>query len=158
MLSPFELRGLSMSETQWIRSHVEVLLQREWEVCRVLTDPEGDFPFRQGTAACWVSVLDLDPPMVRVFAHAAFGLKPTLALLRELNEIQHRTLSAAVELCDDAVVVSQTISPVGLTQPVLAQALASVSMVADDIGPLLSAMFDGSTPFPLGVPDQEQAT
>jgi hypothetical protein len=147
-----------MSQLQWIRSHVEVLLQREWEVCRVLTDPEGDFPFRQGAAACWVSVLDLEPPMVRVFAHAAFGMKPTAALLRELNEIQHRTLSAAVELSGDAVVVSQTVSPIGLTQPVLAQALTAVSTLADDIGPLLAALFDGSTPFPLEVPDQEQAT
>ncbi len=147
-----------MSQTQSIRSHVEVLLQQQWGVCRVLTDPEGDYPFRQGTAACWVSVLDVEPPMVRVFAHAAFGLKPTLALLRELNELQHRALSAAVELCGDAVVVSQTISPIGLTQPVLGQALEAVATLADDIGPLLAAMFDGSTPFPLEVPDQEDAT
>jgi len=147
-----------MTDTMWIKSHVELLLQREWELSRVPPDPDGDFAFRRGTAMCWVSVLDSEPPMVRVFAHAAFGLKPTLALLRELNEIQHRTVSAAVELCGDAVVVSQTISPIGLTGPVLAQALVAVSTLADDIGPLLAAMFDGSTPFPLEVPDQEEAT
>ena len=50
------------------------------------------------------------------------------------------------------MLVSQVLSPIGLTQPVLAQALRSVSGVAEDIGPLLAAMFDGSTPFPVQVP------
>ncbi|MDT4916664.1 MAG: hypothetical protein QOI15_1777 [Pseudonocardiales bacterium] len=147
-----------MAELMWIRSHVELLLQREWDVCRILSDDDGDFPYRHGTAACYVSVLDLDPPMVRVFAHAAYGLKPTLKVLRELNEIQHRSLSARVELRRDVAVVSQTISPIGLTQAVLAQAMGAVGTVADDVGTLLAAMFDGSTPFRHEVPDSEEAS
>jgi hypothetical protein len=150
-------RGNAMTELLWIKSHVELLLQREWDLCRVIADSDGDFPFRHGTAACYVSVLDIDPPMVRVFAHAAYGLKPTLKLLRELNEIQRRALSARVELRNDVVVVSQTLSPLGLTQPVLAQAMDAVATVAADIGTLLAGMFDGSTPFPAGVPDSEDA-
>jgi len=147
-----------MSELMWVRSHVELLLQREWEVCRVLADDDGDFPYRHGTAACYVSVLDVDPPMVRVFAHAAYGLKPTLKVLRELNEIQGRSLSARIELRRDVVVVSQTISPVGLTQSVLAQAMDAVNTVAEDIGTLLAVMFDGATPFPHEIPDSEEAS
>jgi hypothetical protein len=123
-----------MSQLMWIRSHVELLLQREWDVCRVLSDEDGDFPYRHGTAACYVSVLDVDPPMVRVFAHAAYGLKR------------------------DVVVVSQTVSPIGLTQPVLAQAMDAVGSVADDIGTLLAAMFDGATPFKHEIPDSEEAS
>ena len=147
-----------MTEQMWIRSHVELLLQREWNVCRVLADDDGDFPFRHGTAACYVSVLDSDPPMVRVLAHAAYGVKPTLKLLRELNDVQGRSLTTRVELRRDVVVVSQTLSPLGLTQPVLAQALDAVSAVADDIGTLVAVMFDGATPFTLGIPDSEQAS
>jgi hypothetical protein len=147
-----------MTELMWIKSHVEVLLQREWDVCRVTADGDGDFPFRHGTAACYVSVLDLEPVMVRVFAHAAYGLKPTLKVLREINEIQRRCLSARVELRSDVVVVSQTLSPFGLTQPVLAQALDAVATVADDVGTLLAGMFDGSTPYPAIVTDSEDAT
>src|SRR5438876_1766786 len=41
--------GASMTELMWIRSHVEVLLQREWDVCRVVPDADGDYPFRRGT-------------------------------------------------------------------------------------------------------------
>jgi hypothetical protein len=147
-----------MTELMWIRSHVELLLQREWNVCRVLADEDGDFPYRHETAACYVSVLDLDPPMVRVFAHAAYGLKPTLKVLRELNDIQGRALSARVELRRDVVVVSQTLSPIGLSQPVLAQAMDAVGTVAEDIGTLLAAMFDGATPFKHEIPDSEEAS
>ena len=147
-----------MTQLMWIRSHVELLLQREWDVCRVLSDEDGDFPYRHGTAACYVSVLDLDPPMVRVFAHAAYGLKPTLKVLREINEIQGRSVSARVELRRDVVVVSQTFSPIGLTQPVLAQAMDAVGSVADDVGTLLAAMFDGATPFKHEIPDSEEAS
>lgn len=46
------------------------------------------------------------------------------------------------------VVVSQTISPYGLTGPVLAQALKAVGGLADDIGLLLAGMFNGATPYP----------
>jgi hypothetical protein len=152
------VEGTPMNQPMWVRSHVEVLLQREWDLCRVLTDPEGDFPYRQGTAACWVSVLDLEPPMVRVFGHAAFGLKPSLRLLRELNDIQSRSLTATVQLAGDAVVVSQTVCAIGLTQPVLSQALNAVGELADEIGPLLAALFDGATPFPIEAPDPEEAT
>jgi hypothetical protein len=147
-----------MTELMWIRSHVELLLQREWNVGRVLADEDGDFPYRHETAACYVSVLDLDPPMVRVFAHAAYGLKPTLKVLRELNDIQGRALSARVELRRDVVVVSQTLSPIGLSQPVLAQAMDAVGTVAEDIGTLLAAMFDGATPFKHEIPDSEEAS
>jgi hypothetical protein len=144
-----------MSETLWIKSHVELLLQREWEVCQVAVDPDGDFPFRAGTAACWVTVSEAEVPMVHVFAHAACGLKPTAKVLRELNDIQNRAFSARVSLTDGCVLVSQVLSPIGLTRPVLAQALHSVGGVAEDIGPLLAAMFDGSTPFPVEVPAPE---
>jgi hypothetical protein len=144
-----------MSESMWIKSHVELLLQREWEVCRVATDADGDFPFRAGTAACWVAVSDGEPPMVQVFAHAACGLKPTARVLRELNDIQNRAFSARVCLAEGCVIVSQVLSPIGLTQPVLAQAIHAVGGVAEDVGPLLAAMFDGSTPFPAEVPEPE---
>lgn len=144
-----------MSELVWIKSHVELLLQREWDVCRVTTDPDGDFPFRAGAAACWVSVSAGEAPMVHVFAHAACGLKPTAKVLRELNDIQNRALSARIALAEGCVLVSQVLSPIGLTQPVLAQALRAVAGVAEDIGPLLAAMFDGATPFPAEVPQPE---
>ena len=137
-----------MGKRKMARSHIERMLQDVWDICRVTADPDGDYPFRDGTAACWVAVLDTAPPVVRVFAHAARGLRPTLKLHTELNDIQRRALSAAVMLHDDVVIVQQTLSPIGLTGPVLAQALRAVGGVADDIGLLLASMFNGVTPYP----------
>jgi hypothetical protein len=146
-----------MSEIMWIRSHVERLLQNEWDACRVSVDEDGDWPFRNGTAACWVSVMDTEPIMVRVFAHAATGMRPSLKLLSELNDIQRRMLSATISMQGGVVLVSQTISPIGLTEPVLAQAMHSVAGVADDIGLLLAGMFNGATLYPAEAPQSEDA-
>ena len=148
-----------MSERAWIRSHVEQLLEQLWGVCRVTPDGDGDYFYQEGTAACWVSVMDTAPVMVRVFGHAATGLKPSMKLLVELNDIERRALSASVVLERDAVIVSQTISPIALTAPVLGQALDSVGGVADDIGLLLAGVFGGATPFPASsVPESEDAS
>ncbi len=146
-----------MSEFMWIRSHVERLLQDHWQACRVAPDCDGDYAFRDGTAACWVSILDTEPIMVRVYAHAAIGIKSSLKLLSELNAIQWRALSASISLRGGIVVVEQTISAVGLTQPVLAQAMRAVGGVADDIGLLLAGMFNGTTPHPATEPKTEDA-
>lgn len=148
MLAAVEECGVEMAELMWIRSHVELLLAEEWGVCRLTADDDGDWFFRAGTAAGWVSVMDTAPIMVRVFAHATRGLKPSLKLFTELNEIERCALSASVVLEHDTVVVSQTISPVGLSARVLQQALMSVGGVAGDIGVLLAGMYGGSTPFP----------
>jgi hypothetical protein len=147
-----------MTELMWIRSHVERLLQQEWGADEVCADGDADYPFRCGTAMAWVRVIETEPTMVQVFAHAAGGMRPSLKLLRELNDIELRTLSSSVTLQGSVVLVSQTISPVGLTQPVLAQALRAVSGVADDIGLLLAGMFNGSTPFAADEVHSEEAS
>lgn len=148
-----------MSEKLWITSHVERLLADEWDVSRVYADDDGDFPWSYGTAAGWVSVSGAgEHYMVRVWSHAAYGLKQAAKLLRELNDIQSKSLSAATFLSGHIVVVEQTLSPIGLTQPVLAQALNAVRTVANDIGLLIAAMYGGRTPLPsTAKPESEDA-
>jgi hypothetical protein len=149
-----------MSALMWIRSHVERLLQDQWDACRVEPDSDGDYPFRKDTAAGWVSVLHSEPPMVRVYAHAAHGIRPSAKLFREINDINNRTLSAQVTWLKSGgvVLVSQTVSAVDLTRPVLAQAVDAVGVVANDIGPLMAGMFGGVTPYPVEVnPDAAAA-
>jgi type III secretion system-like peptide-binding chaperone len=146
-----------MSEKLWITSHVERLLADEWDVCRAYPDGDGDFPWSHGTAVGWVSVIDAgDVFMVRVWAHAAYEVKPSAKLLRELNDIQGRSLSTAIYLAGHIVVVEQTISPIGLTQPVLAQALNAVRTIADDTGVLVAGMYGGRTPLPVSATSESE--
>lgn len=104
-----------------------------------------------------MSVIAGDPVIVRIFAYAAQGVRTSARLLRELNEIQGRTLSVSFLHHGAAVLVSQTISPVGVTRPIFAQALSAVGDVADDIGVPLASMFGGSTPFDLAESESEDA-
>jgi hypothetical protein len=147
-----------MSELMWIRSHVRQLLAEEWGTCCVGVDPDGDVPFRRGTAAGWVSVLDSAPAMVRVFAHAAYGVRSSAKLLRQLNDVQRGSLSARVEFSSGVVLVSQTVNPVGLTGPVLGQAVEAVGGLADEIGCLVAALYDGATPFDAELDVDEEAS
>jgi hypothetical protein len=45
---------------------------------------------------------------------------------------------------------------VGLTRPVLAQAVDAVSGVANDVGVLVAGMFGGGTPFPAEVATHQE--
>lgn len=38
-----------------LRSHVERCLQDIWDTRELGTDEDGDYPYRNGTAMCWVS-------------------------------------------------------------------------------------------------------
>ncbi len=65
-----------------------------------------------------------------------------------MNAIQLRSLSTAICLAGRIVGVEQTVRPIGLTQPMLAQALDAVRTIADDVGLLLAGMYGGRTPLP----------
>ena len=142
-----------MGEMKLVRSHVERCLQEVWDVCRVKTDPDGDYPFSHGTAACFVRIERGDPILVRVFAYAVVGVNRSAKLLTELNDIAGRCRTVSLIWSDDAVIVSQVMHLKGLKRSTLAQACDAVGSVADDIGTMIAAVYGGSTP--LGNDDAE---
>ncbi|HEX4018235.1 MAG TPA: YbjN domain-containing protein [Frankiaceae bacterium] len=134
-------------EMRWLRAHVRECLQEMWEVCRVEVDADGDVPFRSGSAAGWVSAVEGKPPLVRVWAHVAYGVKQNASVLRELNDINRRSRTAHVYWDEGFVVVEQTLHADGVDVATLGQAWSAVSSVANDLGPMLAAVHGGSTPF-----------
>jgi hypothetical protein len=135
-------------EVQWLRAHVRQCLQEMWDVGRVEIDNDGDIPFRAGVAAGWISAVAGEPPLIRVWAHAAFGVKPTAAVLREINDINRRSRTAHVYWADGLVVVEQTLHADGVDVATIEQAWRAVCVVANDLGPMLAAVHGGATPFP----------
>ena len=89
-----------------LRSHVERCLQDIWDTRELITDLDDDYPFRYGTAACWVSLLEGSNWGVRVFAHAAHGLKTSAKLLREVNALNVQSRWARLALHEGTVRVS----------------------------------------------------
>ena len=139
-----------------LRSHVERCLQEIWDRCELAIDPDQDYPYRYGTAMCWVSLVEGLVPGVRVFAHAARGLRSTAKLLTEINEVNMRSRWATVAYHDGLVLVSAELHWAGVDRLALEQVTRSVGEVADDIGSLLATVYGGATPFPPELEDQDQ--
>jgi Putative bacterial sensory transduction regulator len=138
-----------MGQVDWLRSHIRQCMQEVWEVCRVQVDDDGDVPFRAGAAAGWIAAVDGEPPLVRVWAHAAFGVKATAAVLREINDLNRRSRTAHVYWDGGAVVVEQSLHADGVDAATLGQAWQSVTTVANDLGPMLTAVHGGTMPYPV---------
>jgi hypothetical protein len=134
-------------EIEWLRAYVEKCVADVLDRDDVEVDDDGDIEFRSGTARVWVSVVDCEPLLVSVFAQAALGVKASAALLREVNDLNLRAVSAKVMVNGGALVVRQTLAASAVDPTTLAQAVHQVSHVANDIGHLAAAMFDGSTPY-----------
>ncbi len=134
-------------ELHWLRTYViqsmKAAFGEEPEV-----DSDGDVAVRQGTAACYVSCHDGGFPVVRVWAVAAFGLRPQGKLLREINDVNSRTQTAHVYFAGGLVYVEQTLHAYGVNEDTLAQAFMAVAGVANNIGSLMAMTFGGDTPFP----------
>jgi hypothetical protein len=145
-----------MDETTLLRAHVERVLEDYWEVRRVERDAEGDYPYRCGTAACWVQVRPADgptvPPAVVVVSKAALGLKPSAGLRREIIEMNDHARWCKVSLDKDQVWVERILDLHAASPESVQLACWTVGAVADDIGTPLAVMYGGSTPY---TPDDE---
>ena len=150
-----------MNDITWLRSHVERCLQDAWGQYPLESDGDGDYLYRWGTAACYVSIVDSDPRLVRVWAVAAIVPKRSLKLLNELNDINERARTAHVYWSGKSVVVEQAVHAGGVTTETLQHACMSVAGIANDIGTLMAALFGGHTPYPALDPrleDEEAAS
>ena len=78
---------------------------------------------------------------------AAHGLRPTAAVLREVNELNANAGLAKVMLWGDRVLVELRLPADQVTGKALRRACAHVVGLADDVGALF-AVHGGSTPFP----------
>ena len=137
-----------MQEFQWFRAYVEKILEEAWNQPRVTPDEDGDYPYRYGTAACYVRLVDGEPMTVCVTASAATNILRSAKLLAELNEFNMRARLVTSYWVDGCVVIDLGLQAEAVNAQTLTLACAEVGQVAHDVGPLLAAMFDGRTPYP----------
>ncbi len=136
-----------MAYVDLVRSHVERLLQDEFELARVERDADGDYGFRHGSAGYYVRVVEDDPVLVRVFAVAVVGVKRSAKLLAELNSVNTHLVFGRVFWAAGLVMVEHTLLASSLDRETLARAARSVATVSDDVGPMLCAVYGGATAF-----------
>ena len=145
-----------MNEMTWLRAYVERLLSELWGVPEVAADDDGDYPFRMGTAAAWVRLEAWPTPTVRVFAHAASGVRRSARMLAELNDLSARSRLGSVYWVNGTVVCSYAVDARAVDGEVLGQILAAVGGCAGEVGTLIAAVFGGATPFDADEPTHHQ--
>jgi hypothetical protein len=131
----------------WFSAYVDSLLRELWDG-HAYRDDDGDWPFRRGTAACWVAVRPYPRWRVEVFAHAASGVKQSARLLRELNETNSHLVEGRTYWRGGLVVVETSVEADQVNATSLSLACMAVASTADDLGVLVAAMYDGRTPYP----------
>jgi Putative bacterial sensory transduction regulator len=139
------------TETQrrWFATYVQSLMTA------ILDEPaepddEGDIPIQGTTAQCWVRADAREPWGVQIFAIAAHSVPVRAATLREINEMNATHTAIKVALHEPgSVMVDYRLMADAVTEDNLREAVSRVLMVADQIGPLLTAVYGGSTPIPL---------
>ena len=132
------------------RSHVKELLRTAFRWEQVVVDEDGDVPIRCGTAMVYASVVGKGR-LVRVWSRAVAGVRPTKAVLRELNSANAHATVARVYAEHSAVWVEGHVPVEGLRVMDLKQLCREVGDLADHLGQMLSAVHGGSVTFPEAV-------
>src|ERR1044071_4465385 len=77
-----------MADTEKLRHHLEDMLKDHLAVSELVTDAEGDYPVRAGSAKYYVRLDDeVDPPVVRIYAHILVGVQASAKLYETLNAV-----------------------------------------------------------------------
>ena len=129
------------------RSHVKELLRKAFRFEQVLVDEDGDVPMPYGTAMVYASVIGRGR-LVRVWSRAAAGVKPTKAVLREVNDANISAGVARVYAQHDAIWVEGHFPVEGLRPKDLKQLCTEVGGLADHLGQLITAVHGGTVTFP----------
>lgn len=130
-----------------VRAYVESLLERLIGASQVTPDQDGDYPVRYQGALYYVRLVGQVDPVVQVFSVAVAGIRPTAALLKELNAINSTIRFARVFWVLDQVLVETELVGEGVEPADFDNACRAVATITDHYGPLLAERFGGTTAF-----------
>jgi len=135
-----------MAKADVVRAWVEKLLA-DLNGGPVAADPDGDYPFRAGSAGFYVRLMGTDEPIVQVFSVVLRGVRRTAALLSAVNEINTQIAFARVFWVRDQVLVETELLGLTLDREELDRALGSVSRIAQHYGEELQKTYGGRKTF-----------
>ncbi len=128
------------------RSHVKQLVRDGMGLTEVLEDCDGDLPFRQGSAAYFISTR-ADGLKVKVWSRAVAEVKPTVGVLREVNDANIGLETARVIVRGQHIYVEGVLPVEATTGEQLADLCREVAVVADELGSMVAAVHGGFTWF-----------
>lgn len=110
-------------------------------------DGDGDIPIRHGSALYFVSLLERDPVLVRVWSIVLDGVTPSPDLLAELNDMNSSIVVARLYLLEDRVLAAAELRADTLDLDELAFACDSIGALADWVDDTLQIRFGGRRHF-----------
>jgi Putative bacterial sensory transduction regulator len=135
------------TKTDLVRSHLERLMQRIFELPQLPTDDRGEIRIRHGSALCRVRLLVSSHPHVEVYSSAVAGVDKTPQLLDDINDLNSRLSHARAFWRDSKVIVSAELLGETLDFEELACTYEEVATVSDEEGATLADRHGGRTAF-----------
>ncbi len=127
-------------------SHVQRMLREGMELETVEQDRDGDYPFRHGTAMYYLSV-GRGGHLLKIWSYAAYGVKPTKAVLREVNSTNEQLMHCRAYMSGESLVIEAFVPIESLVPGYLVAVCHEVGCTADRVGQLLAAVHGGHVAF-----------
>jgi len=134
-----------MSFEDMAHSHAQRLLREGMELTEINADMDGDYAFAHRDIAYWVTVLP-GGQLIRIWAMPAMGIKATVAVLREVNDLNAAYRFAHAYLCDGMLTIEAFLPLMLIDEQFLMAVCHEVKCSADRVGVLLSTVHGGTMP------------
>src|SRR3954453_4161786 len=136
-----------MATSEGLRARVEAMVKQHTGADELVTDEEGDWAVRSGSARYYVRLTDDDPPIVVVYAEILVGVTATPKLYETLNAVNGYITFGRMFHQGEAVLVSTELLAATMNADEVAAACRSIAELADRYDDLFQAEFGGRRHF-----------
>ena len=113
----------------------------------LVTNDDGEWPVKSGSAIVIVRVAEGLPPALQLYSPVLRGVATTAELLEALNEINGRIRYGRVFVTNHVVIAAMELPAVDLTPDQIAFACAELGNLADHLDDSLRGRFGGEIAF-----------
>lgn len=127
-----------------LRSHIERLLQTQFDMCCIEADDDGDYRLQHDSVVYYVGLHHFaDTWWVRVFCPLVIGVKRTAKLLAELNELNTRSPLTKVVWMDGTVFIGGHLHASAVNPESFGRLCAVVGRLSADVGQMIALVHGG---------------
>ena len=130
-----------------LRAEVARALAQLLHKHELITNEDGEWPVKAGSAIVIVRVVEGLPPALQLYSPVLRGVATTAELLDSLNEINARIRYGRVFVANHVVIAAMELPAVNLTAEHLAFACAELGNLADHLDDSLRGRFGGEVAF-----------
>jgi hypothetical protein len=132
-------------EAEWFGAFVERLMEQVMELPKVVPDEDGDYPFGEDGTTAYVTVEPAPALGVCVWSYAALGVKGTVKVLREVNDLNISSRLCKVVWRGGVVRVELRLPADQVSAESLKRACGHVEGISSDIGQMFAVVHGGES-------------